>query len=414
MDKLIVKGPVELKGKVTISCSKNAYLPIMAGVLLCEEPVILQDIPNLRDLRTMKQLLQNFGCRIDTHKKGILFDASQIVRYEADYHLVKTMRASICVLGPLLGRFKQAKVSLPGGCSIGARPIDLHLKNLEKLGAKIKIERGHVEATTEKLRGTHLILDFPSVGATENILMAAVLAEGETIIENAALEPEIGDLANFLNTMGADIKGIGTKTLRIIGGPCLKGGRYRAIGDRIEAGTYIMAALMTGGEVKITGFNPNHLKFVLETLKSMNAKLEIGKDFVSVYPSTLRNINIQTAPYPGFPTDLQAQMIALAIKAKGTAIITENIFENRFMHVPELNRLGADISLKGKQAVICGMQFLKGAPVMCTDLRASAALMMAALVSEGVTTVQRVYHLDRGYEYLEQKLSKLGVDVCRE
>ena len=254
MDKLIVKGPVELKGKVTISCSKNAYLPIMAGVLLCEEPVILQDIPNLRDLRTMKQLLQNFGCRIDTHKKGILFDASQIVRYEADYHLVKTMRASICVLGPLLGRFKQAKVSLPGGCSIGARPIDLHLKNLEKLGAKIKIERGHVEATTEKLRGTHLILDFPSVGATENILMAAVLAEGETIIENAALEPEIGDLANFLNTMGADIKGIGTKTLRIIGGPCLKGGRYRAIGDRIEAGTYIMAALMTGGEVKITGF----------------------------------------------------------------------------------------------------------------------------------------------------------------
>ena len=414
MEKLIIKGPCTLSGTVQMSCAKNACLPIMAGVLLCEEPVVLRDMPHLRDLRTMERLLQNLGCRIDDHPEGTLFDASEISHCEANYNLVKTMRASICVLGPLLGRLGKAKVSLPGGCAIGTRPIDIHLKNLEKLGARLNIEHGYVEALAENgLRGAHLILDFPSVGATENILMAATLAEGETIIENAALEPEVSDLANFLNTVGARIEGIGSKILKIQGVQKLRGGFYRAIGDRIEAGTYIMAALMTGGNVKVTGFVPDHLKFVLETLKSMNANVEIGEDFVYVASSKLKGTKVETAPWPGLPTDIQAQMIALATQAEGISIIVENIFENRFMHVPELNRLGADISLFGKQAVVNGKKILKGAPVMCTDLRASAALVMAALVSTGVTEVQRIYHLDRGYARFEQKLASLGADIRR-
>ena len=415
MEKLIIKGPCTLNGTVQMSCAKNAYLPIMAGILLCEENVILKDVPPLRDLRTMERLLQNLGCRIDDHSEGTLFDASRISHYEANYNLVKTMRASICVLGPLLGRLGRAKVSLPGGCAIGTRPIDIHLKNLEKLGAELKIEHGYVEASAGNgLRGVHLILDFPSVGATENILMAATLAEGETIIENAAVEPEVSDLANFLNVMGARIKGVGSKILHIQGVKKLGGGTYRAIGDRIEAGTYIMAALMTGGSVKVTGFVPAHLKFVLETLKSMNANIEIGEDFVHVAPSQLKGIKVETAPWPGLPTDIQAQMMALATQAEGTSVIVENIFENRFMHVPELNRLGADISLSGKQAVVNGNKSLKGAPVMCTDLRASAALVIAALVSNGVTQVQRIYHLDRGYSRFEQKLASLGADIRRD
>ena len=398
-----------------MSCAKNAYLPIMAGVLLCEEPVILKDLPSLRDLRTMERLLQNLGCRIDDHPEGTFFDPSEISHCEANYNLVKTMRASICVLGPLLGRLGKAKVSLPGGCAIGTRPIDIHLKNLAKLGAELNIEHGYVEASARNgLHGVHLVLDFPSVGATENILMAATKAEGETIIENAALEPEVSDLANFLNAMGARIDGIGSKILKIQGVNKLGGGLYRAIGDRIEAGTYIMAALMTGGNVKVTGFVPGHLKFVLETLKSMNANIEIGEDFVHVAPSQLRGTNVETAPWPGLPTDMQAQMIALATQAEGTSVIVENIFENRFMHVPELNRLGANISLSGKQAVINGKKVLKGAPLMCTDLRASAALVMAALVSTGVTEVQRIYHLDRGYSRFEQKLASLGADIRRD
>ena len=415
MEKLIIKGPSHLNGTVQMSCAKNAYLPIMAGILLCEEPVILKDMPSLRDLRTMERLLQNLGCQIDDHPEGILLDASKIHSCEADYNLVKTMRASICVLGPLLGRLGKAKVSLPGGCAIGARPIDIHLKNFEKLGVQLNIEHGYVEANAkEGLKGVHLVLDFPSVGATENILMAATRAEGETIIENAALEPEVSDLANFLNTMGAKIEGVGSKVLKIQGVSKLGGGIYRAIGDRIEAGTYIMAALMTGGDVKVTDFHPSHLTFVLETLKSMNANMEIGENFVHVKPSRLKGTRVETAPWPGLPTDIQAQMIVLATQAEGTSVVVENIFENRFMHVPELNRLGAKISLKGKQAVINGRRPLKGAPVMCTDLRASAALVMAGLISSGVTEVQRIYHLDRGYSHFEQKLASLGADIRRE
>ena len=415
MERLIIKGANTLNGTVQMSCAKNAYLPIMAGVLLCEEPVILKDVPSLRDLRTMERLLQNLGCRIDDHPEGTLFDASEISHCEANYNLVKTMRASICVLGPLLGRLGEAKVSLPGGCAIGTRPIDIHLKNFEKLGAQLNIEHGYVQASAKRgLQGAHLILDFPSVGATENILMAATRAKGETIIENAALEPEVSDLAHFLNTVGARIEGIGSKILKIQGVDRLGGGIYRAIGDRIEAGTYIMAALMTGGNVKVTGFSPEHLKFVLETLRSMNANLEIGDDFVDVAPSSLTGIKIETSPWPGFPTDIQAQIIALATQAEGISVIIENIFENRFMHIPELNRLGSDISLSGKQAIINGKKTLKGAPVMCTDLRASAALVMAALVSTGVTEVQRIYHLDRGYSHFEQKLASLGADIRRD
>ena len=415
MEKLIIKGPNKLEGMIQISCAKNAYLPIMAGILLCEEPVILKDLPPLKDLRTMERLLQNLGCRIDDHPEGTLFDASKVCHYEANYNLVKTMRASICVLGPLLGRLGKAKVSLPGGCAIGTRPIDIHLKNLEKLGAELKIEHGYVEASAKRgLRGEHLVLDFPSVGATENILMAATTAKGETIIENAALEPEVSDLANFLNTMGAHIEGIGGKVLKIQGVEKLGGGFYRAIGDRIEAGTYIIAALMTGGNVKINDFNPSHLKFVLEILKSMRANIEVGNNFVYVSPSQLIGTKVETAPWPGLPTDIQAQMIALATQSEGTSVIVENIFENRFMHVPELNRLGADISLLGKQAFVSGKKFLKGAPVMCTDLRASAALVVAGLASRGVTEVQRIYHLDRGYAHFEQKLASLGADIRRE
>ena len=415
MEKLVIRGPTTLEGTVQISCAKNAYLPIMAGILLCEEPVILKDLPPLKDLRTMERLLQNLGCRIDDHPEGTLFDASNILNYEANYNLVKTMRASICVLGSLLGRLGKAKVSLPGGCAIGTRPIDIHLKNLAKLGAKLKIEHGYVKASCKNgLTGVHLVLDFPSVGATENILMAATKAKGKTIIENAALEPEVGDLANFLNTMGANIKGIGSKVLEIQGVKKIHGGSYRAIGDRIEAGTFIMAALMTKGNVKITGFDPGHLNFVLETLKSMNANLEIGKNFVHVTPSQMKGINVETAPWPGLPTDIQAQIVALATQSEGNSVIVENIFENRFMHIPELNRLGANISLFGKQAIVKGKQVLKGAPVMCTDLRASAALVMAGLASTGVTEVLRIYHLDRGYSHFEQKLASLGADIRRE
>lgn len=413
IDDLVLCGPSVLRGNVRISCAKNAYLPIMAAVLLCEEPVILEELPPLRDLRTMERLLQNLGCRIDEHADGTLFDASRIENCEAEYNLVKTMRASICVLGPLLGRLRRARVSLPGGCAIGGRPINLHLENLAKMGVKFKVEGGYVEASAKKLTGTRLHLDFPSVGATQNILMAAVLADGVSVIENAALEPEIGDLADFLNSVGAKIEGIGSKTLRVTGVPKLSGGNWRAIGDRIEAGTYVMAALMTGGEVVVSGFAPRHLESVLHILRSMGARLEVGADFVRTLPSSLQACEVETAPYPGVPTDMQAQFIALATCAEGTSRIAENIFENRFMHVPELIRLGARIELEGHRALVHGGCPMAGAPVMCTDLRASAALVMAALVARGTTRIQRIYHLDRGYAGLEQKLASLGADIRR-
>ncbi len=413
MDKLLITGPVKLSGEVVISKAKNAYLPLMAACILAEKEIIFKEVPGLRDIGTMNKLLSHLGMEIKEEGRNIHYSLSELKSDEAPYELVKTMRASICVLGPMLGRFKKGKVSLPGGCAIGTRPIDLHLKNLEKMGAHIELKGGYVEATTEGLKGTHLTLDFPSVGATENLMMAATLAEGETIIENAALEPEITDLGNFLNSIGAKITGLDSKTIKIQGVKSLGGGEYTAIGDRIEAATYIMAGLMTGSQLKVKGFNPGHIDAVLEKLEAMGANFERFDDGVEVFPSDLMAVDIDTAPYPGFPTDVQAQMMALATQAKGSSIITEHIFENRFMHVPELIRLGADITIKGNSAIVKGGHALKGAPVMCTDLRASAALVMAALCSENESEVLRVYHLDRGYENLGTKLKNIGAKIER-
>jgi UDP-N-acetylglucosamine 1-carboxyvinyltransferase len=413
MDKLQIEGPCQLSGNVKISRSKNAYLPILVAALLSSKPIHLKNLPDLRDIKTILKLLEKLGVKISRNGNITTLDSSNITSYEALYDMVKTMRASILVLGPLLARFKTAKVSLPGGCAIGTRPIDIHLTNFEKLGAKITLQGGYVEAQTEGLKGTTLVLKFPSVGATENLMMAAVFAEGVTIIENAALEPEIVDLGNFLKKMGAKISGHGSSNITIEGVTELKEVEYEAIGDRIEAATYIMAGLITNSPIKVEGFDPRHLDAVLNVLGDMGAKLEIGKDFVLVKPSELKGTKVETSPFPGFPTDAQAQLMALAIKAQGSTIITEKIFENRFMHAPELQRLGANIFLKGNTAIIEGKSDLKGAPVMCTDLRASAALVLAALASEGVTEIDRIYHLDRGYEKMEEKLLQIGAKIKR-
>ncbi len=414
MDRLCITGQQKLSGEIKVSKAKNAYLPIIAAVLLNKNKVTLKNIPKLRDISTIFKLLTNLGVKITQKNNLTILNAENITSFEAVYELVKTMRASILVLGPLLTRFKQAKVSLPGGCAIGARPIDLHLKNLEKMGAKISLGNGYVEAVTSGLVGANLVLDFPSVGATENLLMAATLAEGKTIIENAAKEPEIDDLVDFLVAMGAKIKGRGTSILIIEGTKELMPVEYEAIGDRIEAATYIMAGLITNSEIKVTGVTPSHLDSVLSILVDMGANLKIEGQSVSVFPSNLKAVKVETSPFPGFPTDVQAQLMALMTKAKGTSIITENIFENRFMHVPELRRLGAKIELRGNVAIIEGKNNLYSAPVMCTDLRASAALVIAALSAKGKTEIQRVYHLDRGYDHLDKKLSNIGADIQRE
>ena len=416
MDQLVIEGPTKLEGTVKVSAAKNAYLPILACVLLSPKPVHLKNLPKLRDIKTMMVLLKNLGVQISEKGEWTTFDASKVMSQEATYDLVKTMRASILVLGPLLARFKYAKVSLPGGCAIGARPIDIHLNNFAKLGAKINLEGGYVSAETDQLKGCSLVLSFPSVGATENILMGAVLAKGRTTIENAALEPEIEDLGNFLIKMGAKIEGLGTSRIVVDGVDFddLKEVEYQAIGDRIEAATYIMAGLATRSTLTVEGFHTNHLEAVLTALSEMGAKIDRDEYKVTVYPSDLKGINIETSPYPGFPTDAQAQLMALTSQVEGVSIITENIFENRFMHVPELRRLGASIELKQKTAVIKGESSLKGAPIMCTDLRASAALVLAALASSGKTKIQRIYHLDRGYECLAEKLSQLGASIDRE
>ncbi len=414
MDKLIIHGPSKLQGEVQVSRSKNAYLPIIAACLLSDRPVHLFNLPELRDIKTIIQLLQKMGAVISYEGLRTTIDCSKISSYEATYELVKTMRASILVLGPLLGRFKKGHVSLPGGCAIGARPIDIHLKNFEKMGAIINLDSGYVDAKTNGLKGCKLVLSFPSVGATENLMMGAVLAEGETIIENCALEPEIDDLAHFLNKMGAKISGIGTSIIKIIGVKNLKEVEYQAIGDRIEAATYLIAGLITKSLITIRGINPSFLDAVCVCLQEMGAKFKFGDDFIQILEvSHLRAIQVDTSPFPGFPTDVQAQLLTLATQVNGTSIITENIFENRFMHVPELNRLGAKIELKGNSAIVQGPTVLKSAPIMCTDLRASAALVLAALAAEGATEVFRIYHLERGYEKLEQKLRKLGAIIDR-
>ena len=418
MDKLIIEGPNTLNGSVHISSAKNATLPILVATLLCPYPVKFTNIPDLMDVGTILKLLQSMGVHVQKNGDETIVDASNLENQHADYTMVKTMRASVLVLGPLLARYGVASVSLPGGCAIGARPVDIHLMGMEKLGAEIQIENGYIKARCQKLKGTTIPLPFPSVGATENLMMAAVLAEGTTIIENAAMEPEIDDLADFLIAQGVKIEGAGTSRLIIHGTDInqLKAPSrpYRVIGDRIEAATFIIAGIMSGGEVKVEDFNPKHLSYVLDILTKMGAKLEIGENFVQVRKSPrLKGTVIETAPYPGFPTDVQAQMMALMSMVEGNSIVTETIFENRFMHVPEMGRMGAKVTLKGNSALIEGVDSLSGAPVMCTDLRASAALILCALVAQGTSEIQRVYHLDRGYEKISEKLTLLGAKIQR-
>ncbi|WPU64600.1 UDP-N-acetylglucosamine 1-carboxyvinyltransferase [Peredibacter starrii] len=418
MDKLLVTGPCQLKGSVHISSAKNATLPILAATLLCPYPVTFTKIPDLMDVGTIVKLLQSMGVKVSKSGDEIVLDASHLENQHADYSLVKTMRASVLVLGPLLARYGVASVSLPGGCAIGARPVDIHLMGMEKLGAEIQIENGYIKAKCDKLKGAVVTLPFPSVGATENIMMAAVLAEGETVIENAAMEPEIDDLADFLIAQGVNIEGAGTSRITIHGMDIKKlkapAKPYRVIGDRIEAATFIIAGIMSGGDVKVEGFNPKHLTNVLDTLTKMGANLELGNDFVHVKKSNrLKGAIIDTAPYPGFPTDVQAQMMALMSVVDGNSVVTETIFENRFMHVPEMARMGTKVTIKGNSATIEGVESLSAAPVMCTDLRASAALILCALVAQGQSEIQRVYHLDRGYEKIDEKLTGLGAKIER-
>lgn len=418
MDKLIITGPVTLNGEVEVSSAKNATLPILVASLLCPYPVVFDSVPELMDVNTILKILESLGVKSSKNGKELTLDARTLDNQHADYSLVKTMRASVLVLGPLLARFGNASVSLPGGCAIGARPVDIHLMGMEKLGAQISIESGYIKASCKKLVGATIKLPFPSVGATENLMMAAVYAEGETVIENAAMEPEIDDLADFLKAQGVEIEGAGSSRIVIkgknIGELKPSGKAYRIIGDRIEAATFIIAAIMSKGTVKVKHFNPEHLSFVLDTLIRMGAELEIGKDFVTVRPSgTIKGLAVETAPFPGFPTDIQAQMMALMSVAQGNSIVTETIFENRFMHVPEMSRMGTKIHLKGNSAIIEGVTSLSAAPVMCTDLRASAALVLCALIAEGTSEIQRVYHLDRGYEKIDEKLTDLGAKIKR-
>ena len=415
MDKLQITGKAILTGSISVSGSKNAALPIMIASLLSENGLYLKNLPALQDILTMEKLLENFGIKIKKINSQTFFDSANINNSLADYDLVRKMRASILVLGPLIARFKKAKISLPGGCAIGTRPIDIHLNGLEKLGVKFSIENGFVSAEVKKnLTGAHIKLSFPSVGATENIMMAASKADGETIIENAAREPEIEDLAKCLNKMGAKIKGAGTTKIIIEGVKKLLKSEHTIMSDRIVAGTYVIAAVMLNNEFIIKKIKPDLLSTPLEVLQNMGAKLEIGNDFIKVLPSSsIKGIALETKPYPGFPTDLQAQIMALMSVAKGNSQIKEMIFENRFMHVSELNRLGARIKTKKDVAYIEGERSLKGAKVMASDLRASVSLVLAGLYAEGKTTINRLYHLDRGYEKIEETLGKCGPMITR-
>ena len=412
LKKLIIQGGAKLKGTVRVSGSKNATLPIMAAAILADTPSVINKIPLVTDIFTMAELLQNLGAGVDLKQKqhSIKISPESINNFKAPYELVKKMRASIYVLGPLVAKYKKAKVSMPGGCAIGLRPIDLHIKGIKKLGAKIEIRHGYVIAEAKKLKGAKIIFDKVSVGATVNCLLAAVLAKGTSVFENVSKEPEVVDTVNFLKKMGADIKGEGTSTLIINGVEKLKGIEYEVIPDRIEAATLIAAAVMTRGDVVVENIVPEHLDAFFEKLKEAGAKFEIGKNFVHILPykNKLKAVDIITEPYPGFPTDIQAQWMALMTLAKGDSIIKETIWENRFMHVLELNRMGADITIQGNTAVVSGINKLSAADVMASDLRASAALIIAGLMAEGKTVVRRIYHLERGYEKFYNKLKKLG------
>jgi UDP-N-acetylglucosamine 1-carboxyvinyltransferase len=418
MDKLIINGGKPLNGDVIISGAKNSALPIMAATLLANDNVTISNVPHLKDVTTMMELLGQFGAKLVVDEKmNVQVDATDVTDLVAPYELVKTMRASILVLGPLLARFGEADVSLPGGCAIGTRPVDLHLKALKSMGAEIVVKNGFIKARCKsgRLTGKVLVFDTVTVTGTENIIMAATLAEGKTVIKNAAREPEVTDLVNFLNKIGAKITGAGTHTIEIEGVESLSGGSYTVMPDRIEAGTYLTAGALTRGRVTVRKVKPDNLLSMLCKFEEAGASLIIGNDFVTLdmHGARPNAIDISTAPYPGLATDMQAQFMAMNTVADGTSSVIENIFENRFMHVQELQRMGAKIRLNGNSAMITGIDHLTGAPVMATDLRASASLILAGLAAEGETAVERIYHVDRGYERIEEKLSTLGADIKR-
>lgn len=419
MDKLVIQGGARLQGEVTVSGAKNAALPILCAALLAETPLKLSSVPKLKDVGTTIHLLEHMGVKASRQGDKVDLDASIIHTLEAPYEMVKTMRASILVLGPLLARFGKARVSLPGGCAIGSRPVDLHIKGLQAMGAKIHIEHGYIEATTEhlpnkRLQGARYYMDLVTVTGTENLMMAAALASGTTVLENAAKEPEVVDMADCLIKMGAKISGAGTDTITIQGVDKLNGAEHQVVCDRIEAGTYMVAAAMTGGEVKLNNVQEHLLDAVIEKLREAGAKVTCEKNSITVKSDgKLKAVNIRTAPHPAFPTDMQAQFMALNTVAEGVSKVTETIFENRFMHVQEMQRLGASIDIDGNTALVKGVSHLDGATVMATDLRASASLVLAGLVANGQTVIERIYHLDRGYENLEDKLNALGANVKR-
>ena len=416
MDKLAIEGGARLAGTVTISGAKNAALPILAGTLLATENVTISNVPHLKDVTTMLSLLQMMGVQVTVDDRaGVEIDASNVDRREAPYELVKTMRASILVLGPLVARFGEADVSLPGGCAIGARPVNLHVAGLQAMGADVVVEEGFIKARAERLKGAHIVFDTVTVTGTENLLMAAVLADGETVLENAAREPEVTDLANFLIGMGARIEGVGSSTLVVHGVDKLGGTTYPVLPDRIETGTYLVAAAMTGGKIRAVNTAPETLEAVLIKLKEAGARIETGDDWIEIDMQGKRPkaIDVRTAPYPAFPTDMQAQFCAMNAVAEGVGTITETIFENRFQHVLEMQRMGADIQLEGHTAICTGVDQLTAAPVMATDLRASAGLVLAGLAATGETVVDRIYHVDRGYERIEEKLRQLGASIRR-
>lgn len=416
MDKLLIKGGAPLSGSITVSGAKNAALPILAGTLLSSEAVIVRNVPQLKDVATTITLLQSMGVEVTFDDKlNVEVNASNVGERCAPYELVKTMRASILVLGPLVARFGEAAVSLPGGCAIGARPVNLHVQGLQSMGASVVVENGFIIARADRLVGAHIVFDTVTVTGTENLMMAAVLADGETILDNAAREPEVADLAKFLISMGANISGAGTSTIRIVGVDKLGGADHTVLPDRIEAGTYLVGAAMTGGNVRLNRVSPYTLEAVIVKLQEAGAEVVVGEDTIEIDMSGRRPaaVDIRTTPYPGFPTDMQAQICAMNAIAEGVGTVKETIFENRFQHVLELQRMGADIRIDGNTAVCRGVNKLTAAPVMATDLRASAGLVLAGLAAEGETLVDRIYHVDRGYERIEEKLRQLGAEIKR-
>jgi UDP-N-acetylglucosamine 1-carboxyvinyltransferase len=416
VDKLQIAGGIPLEGEIRISGAKNATLPILAGTLLADGTVTVGNVPHLQDVTTTIELLGRMGVSVTIDERmRIEVDPTTIREYFAPYELVKTMRASILVLGPLVARFGHADVSLPGGCAIGARPVNIHVAGLQAMGADIHIENGYIKARASRLKGARLVLETVTVTGTENLMMAGALADGETIIENAAREPEVVDLANFLNSMGAQVRGAGTDTISIEGVERLTGTSYEVLPDRIETGTYLVAGAITGGHVRLKNTRPDHLDAVLAKLREAGAQVETGDSWIEVdmRGKRARAVDVRTAPYPAFPTDMQAQFAALNTVANGVSTITETIFENRFMHMLEMRRMGAEIRLEGNTAIIRGVQKLTAAPVMATDLRASASLVLAGLVAEGTTQIERIYHIDRGYECIEEKLQQLGARIKR-